>query len=425
MHIHSKSSPRLTTLPNGIRVISDHVPGMHSVAIGIWAGVGTRFEDMVHNGAAHMVEHMLFKGTAKRNALDIAQSIEDVGGHMNAYTSREITSYHMHMLKDDIGLALDVLSDMYINSVMPEDEVERERQVILQEIGMCHDTPDDLVFDNYYETAYPGQTLGAPILGSANHVQNMRRDDLMGFVQKFYTPRNTVISAAGHVDHDALVEKVSEVFASLPHDQDYHPKSANYQGGDFRLVKELEQAHFILGFQSCSRLGRDHYTAQALSTILGGGMSSRLFQEVREKRGLVYSIFSFQSGYQDDGQFGIYAGTGPESLSEIIPVIADECMKVTHDISDEEVMRAKTQLKSNLLIGRESMMTRADQHAKHVVFRGGDFDVQSVIDEVDAIDKKALQTLAVQIFSGKPTLTAIGPLSGLASYEDIQHRFSL
>jgi len=295
------TKPRLTTLPSGLRVVSDHVPSMHSVALGIWSGVGTRYEDMANNGAAHMVEHMMFKGTKTRDALDIAQSIENVGGHMNAYTSREVTSYHAHMLENDMGLGLEVLGDMYKNSTLPDDEIERERQVILQEIGMCHDTPDDLVFDNYYETAYPGQTLGAPILGSSNHVTNMSRQALTDFIKNFYTPSRTVISAAGNVDHDALVEKASTVFADLPKDIDFEPKPAAYNGNENRVQKDLEQAHFILGFQSFSRLDDDHYTAQALSTLLGGGMSSRLFQEVREKRGLVYSIFSFNfciSGFE-------------------------------------------------------------------------------------------------------------------------------
>ena len=418
------TKPQVTTLPNGLRVISDHVPSMHSVAVGIWAGVGTRYEDMVHNGAAHMVEHMLFKGTKTRDALQIAQSIESAGGHMNAYTSREVTSYHTHMLKDDLGLSLNVLSDMYANSTLPDDEIERERQVILQEIGMCNDTPDDLVFDNYYEAAYPGQTLGAPILGSSDHVAGMSREALTGFIQKFYSPSRTVISAAGHVDHDTLVGKVAAVFEGLPADQEFVPKPANYQGSDHRVQKDLEQAHFILGFQSLSRLDDDHYTAQALSTLLGGGMSSRLFQEVREKRGLVYSIFSFNSAYQDDGQFGIYAGTGPESLSEIIPVISDEILKVTQNVSEEEVQRAKTQLKSSLLIGRESMMTRADQQAKYLLFKEGQFDIEETLQKIDAIDAAQIKAVASRIFASKPNLAALGPLDNLPEFNVIEDRLA-
>jgi len=317
-----------------------------------------------------------------------------------------------------------VLGDMYINSTLPDEEIERERQVILQEIGMCNDTPDDLVFDHYYEAAYPQQTLGAPILGSADHVSSMSREALTGFIGKFYSPSRTVISAAGYVDHEALVEKVASVFDALPNDQDFIPKAANYQGSDHRVEKDLEQAHFILGFQSLSRLDDDHYTAQALSTLLGGGMSSRLFQEVREKRGLVYSIFSFNSAYQDDGQFGIYAGTGPESLSEIIPVISDEILKVTQSIGEEEIARAKTQLKSNLLIGRESMMTRADQHAKYALFRNADFDIEESLTRIEAIDGAAIKRVASRIFASKPNLAALGPLSKLPEFGQIEERLA-
>ena len=272
-----------TTLPNGLRIITDTVPSVDSVALGIWAGVGTRDEDLVHNGAAHMVEHMLFKGTAKRNALEIAEVIENVGGHMNAYTSREVTSYHIHLLKEDMGLALDVLADMYQHSTLPPEEIERERQVILQEIGMCHDTPDDLVFDHYYETAYPGQALGAPILGTNEIVSNMSRDALQGHITRLYTPARTVISAAGNLDHDEFVARVAALFDALPADTDHVKKPADYQGGEHRAAKDLEQSHFILGFQGLSRLDDDYYTAQALSSVLGGGMSSRLFQEVAGK----------------------------------------------------------------------------------------------------------------------------------------------
>ena len=418
------TSPKLTTLPNGLRVISDHTPSMHSVAVGIWAGVGTRHEELSNNGAAHMLEHMMFKGTTKRDAQQIVESIESLGGHMNAYTSREVTSYHTHMLKDDLGLALDVLSDMYTNSTLPDDEIERERQVILQEIGMCHDTPDDLVFDNFYEAAYPEQTLGAPILGTADHVANMSREALNEFMTGFYSPSRTVVSAAGHIDHDELVEKVAELFKDMPEDKDFTPKPAAYQGSDHRVQKDLEQAHFILGFQSFSRLDEKYYTAQALSSLLGGGMSSRLFQEVREKRGLVYSIFSFNSAYQDDGQFGIYAGTGPDSLEEIIPVISDEIVKVTQNVTEQEVERAKAQLKSHLLIGRESMMTRADQHAKHLIFKKSVFDVEETLKKIDAIDAAAIKAVAAQIFSSKPNLAALGPLQKLPSFNVIEDRLA-
>lgn len=415
---------QMTTLDNGLRVITDHVSSVGSVALGVWVGVGTRNEDMTYNGAAHMVEHMLFKGTKKRSALDIAQQIENVGGAMNAYTSREITSYHMHLLKDDVPLALDVLSDMLLQSTMPEDEIERERHVILQEIGMCHDTPDDVIFDNYYETAYPGQALGAPILGKTDIITGMGRDALMQHVHDLYTPANMVVSASGAVDHESFVQQAQDLFGDLAKGKPKENIPAQYQSGEHRTDRDLEQSHIILGFQGLSRLDDNFYAAQALSSILGGGMSSRLFQEVREKRGLVYSVFSFHSAYNDDGQFGIYAGTGPDDLPELIPVICDEVQKICENLTDEEIARAKTQMKSGLIMGRESMMSRADQQAKFLIFRDTVIDVEDLTAKVEAIDKKAIQSVAKRIFTGAPTLAALGPLAKLEGFGQIKSRLS-
>ena len=413
-----------TTLPNGLRVITDHVPSMHSVALGIWVGVGTRHENLAQNGVAHMVEHMLFKGTKTRNALQIAEELENVGGSMNAYTSREVTSYHVHLLAEDVKLGLDVMADMYLNSTLPQDEIEREREVILQEIGMTNDTPDDLVFDIFSETAYPKQALGAPILGRAHNIENMSQKDLQGYIDQFYRPANTVISAAGAVDHDQFVTQVEDLFAGQPASKACSFQDAAYQGGETRLVKDLEQSHFILGFKGIPRLDDDYYTAQVLSTILGSGMSSRLFQEVREKRGLVYSIFSYHSGYQDDGQFGIYAGTGPEKLDEIIPVICDEVLKVGGDVKEEELHRAKSQLKAGMLMGRESMMTRADQQAKYMLFRRQAFDLESLIATIERVDMAAIKRVADKVFATRPTLAALGPLDKLEEYGSIEQRLA-
>ena len=418
------SEIRVTTLSNGLRVMTDTIDSVGSVALGVWVGVGTRNEDLVHNGCAHMLEHMMFKGTKNRDAKAIAEEIENVGGHMNAYTSREITSYHIHLLKEDVPLAVDVLGDMYQRSTLPPEEIERERHVILQEIGMTYDTPDDLIFDLYYETAYQNQSLGAPILGQSKHIEGMERSTLFDFMCRYYTPSRSVISAAGNVDHDAFVALVEKHFSDMPNDINKGIFAANYQGGELRSTKDLEQVHFILGFQSISRLDPEYFTAQALSTLLGGGMSSRLFQEVREKRGLVYSIFSFNSGYQDDGQFGIYAGTGPDDMAEIMPVICDEIMKVTQNVTETEVARAKAQLKATLIMGRESMMTRADQHAKNLLFRDEVFDIAALINDIEAITPDQICNIAKRIFAGKPTLTALGPIQKLEDYNKIEERLA-
>jgi predicted Zn-dependent peptidase len=415
---------KTTTLDNGLRVITDSIESVQSVALGIWVGVGTRHENLTHNGVAHMVEHMLFKGTASRSAAKIAEDIENVGGSMNAYTSREITSYHIHLLKDDAPLALEVLADMYRNSAFPADEIEREREVILQEIGMCNDTPDDLIFDEYFEAAYPNQSFGAPILGRANTVEAMSREVMTDYVKRLYTAGRTVISAAGNIDHDVFVKQVESLFGDLDRDSEQPNLAAAYGGGEVRLAKDLEQSHFILGFQGLSRMEDDFYAAQALSTLLGSGMSSRLFQEVREKRGLVYSIFSFHSGYQDDGQFGIYAGTGPEKMDEIVPVICDEVLKVGGDVTDVELKRAKAQIKANLLMGRESMMSRADQHAKYMLFRDQGFDIENLVAQIDAVDLNGISRVAERIFTSTPTLAALGPLDKLESFDSVKGRLA-
>ncbi len=419
-------SIEFTTLPNGLRVITDTVKAVDSVAVGVWADVGTRHEDMKDNGVAHMVEHMMFKGTPSRNAAQIAEQIEDAGGQVNAYTSRELTAYHVHLLKDDLPLALGILSDILQHSTMPEDEVERERDVILQEIGMATDTPDDIIFDNYQEVAYPGQALGAPILGKAEIVGNMRRDTLMNYVKRFYTPGRLVISAAGNVNHGDLLRQVERMFDHLPEDTEQTAEPARYgNGGDHRTEKALEQSHIVLGFEGISRHDDAYYTAAALSTILGGGMSSRLFQEIREKRGLVYSISSFHSSYQDSGQFAIYAGTGPEKLPLLIPVVCEEIMRICHKaVTAQELARAKAQMKANLLMGRESMMTRANQQAKQLIHFHHVFDVKDRLEKIESVTPADVRDLACRIFTSRPTLAALGPLSRLEDYDTIAARLA-
>lgn len=417
-------SIEVTTLPNGLRIVTDIVPSVESVAIGVWVDVGTRFENLAHNGAAHMVEHMLFKGTKTRNALEIVQVIENVGGHMNAYTSREMTSYHVHLLKDDLPLALDVLADIVQNSTMPEEEIERERGVILQEIGMCTDTPDDVIFDHYFETAYPNQALGAPILGRTNIIESMQRDTLMNYVAQFYSAGRLVICASGNFDKDELLAGIEKNFNNLPIDQTHEKIAGIYEGGEHRENRDLEQSHIVLGFQGISQNDDAYYSAQVLASALGGGMSSRLFQEVREKRGLVYSIYSFHSAYSDDGQFAIYAGTGPDKLPELIPVVCDEILGVGQSLTENELERAKAQLRSSTLIAREYMMNRADQHAKSMILRGKLQPVEKIIQSINAVTLDDIGSVSQQIFASKPTLAALGPLDHLESYDTLQSRLA-
>ncbi len=417
-------SIQITTLPNGLRVLTDRVAGVESVAVGVWVDVGTRHEDMVHNGIAHMVEHMMFKGTPTRTAVQIAEQIEDVGGQMNAYTSREVTSYHMHMLKEDLPLAIDVLGDIVQRPTMPDDEVERERHVILQEIGMTLDTPDDWIFDLYQETAYPDQTIGAPILGRAGIIENMKRETLMDYVAHFYTPERLVIGVAGNAEHDRVVELVTNAFSELPQNRPVEMPSARYEGGDVRVEKELEQSHVILGFRGMSRHAKDYYAAVLLSIVLGGGMSSRLFQEIREKRGLVYSVFSHHVPYQDDGQFLIYAGTGPNQLPELMPVLCEEISKINEPVTDVELQRAKAQIRAEILMGQESMMRRANQQSKHLIHFGKQLDLYDKIAAIEAVTLEDVSAAAKKIFSSAPTVAGLGPLKKLESYDALKGRLA-
>jgi len=344
---------------------------------------------------------------------------------MNAYTSREQTAYYIHLLKDDLPLALDVLSDMIQRPTFPDADLEKERGVIIQEIGMTNDTPDDLVFDLYQETAYPGQALGAPILGTSSIIEGMKKDTLFDYVRRFYTPKNLVVSAAGNVTHEAMVDMVTKYFCDMPKDQDVSYKKADYQGGEIRSDKDLEQSHIVMGFQGIRKDHPDYYAAVLMSTVLGGGMSSRLFQEVREKHGLVYSVYSSHTGYHDDGQFEIYAGTGPDQLPKLIPVICDEIHKIMQNpVTEEELSRAKSQIKAGILMGRESMLSRANRQAKHLINFNEEFDLAALLEKIDIVGLNDISKMAQKIFSGKPTLAALGPLKELESYDNIQTRLA-
>lgn len=415
---------QLTTLPSGLRIITDSVTGVESVALGVWAAVGTRHEDMAQNGIAHMVEHMLFKGTPRRDALMIAEVIEDVGGNMNAYTGREMTAYYVHLLREHLDLGLEVLADILQNSTMPEYEVERERGVILQEIKMYADTPDRQVFDNFQEAAYPKQALGAPALGTSEIISTISRDALMQYVTKNYVADNLVISASGNLDHDDVVRKVEALFAGIPTSKKGLYAPAKYMPQVSMVKKDTEQSHLVLGFQGIRRTDPRYPSFRLLSSILGGGMSSRLFQQVREKRGLVYSIYSFYDAFHDDGLFGIYAGTSPEHLDELMPVVLDEIKGVMDRITPEELARSKAQIKAGVLMSRESTLTRADQQARYILNFGRPFDVEKLVTGMDAVTGEDIATLAREIFRTTPTLAMIGDAGGLMSYDDIKTRLA-
>lgn len=416
---------RTTTLENGLRVVSDSMDNVETVSTGIWVDVGARYETPEINGVSHFLEHMAFKGTERRTAREIVEEIEDVGGNLNAYTSRETTVYHAKVLKEDFPLAVDIIGDIAQNPIFDVDELERERGVILQEINQSNDTPDDVVFDYFQETAYPRQALGRPVLGTTDLVRGMSRDALVNYMQTNYTGSRMVLSAAGRLDHDEFVKLAENAFGGLKKGNGATLETAQYAGGDFRKERELEQAHILLGFDGVNYNDDDFYTASVLSTLLGGGMSSRLFQEIREKHGLVYSIYSFMSCYSDGGLFAVYAGSGGEESSKVIPLVCDEMRRVCDDVTEHEVLRTGTQLKASILMSLESSMSRCEQLARQISVFGRPLSVAEVVEKIEAVDVEAVKKVAQKIVSSTPTLTALGPVSDLEDYEKTASRLAV
>jgi len=415
---------QVTRLDNGLTVASDFMPGIETASIGVWVGVGTRHEPAAINGVAHLLEHMAFKGTERRNARDISVEIESVGGHLNAYTSRENTAYYARVLAGDVPLALDIIADILQHSTFDEGELTRERAVVLQEIGQAEDTPDDIIFDYFQSTAYPAQALGRPVLGTAEIVGSLSRDAIRGYMRTHYTGERLILCAAGKVDHAQLVDMAARSFGDLPRSNLAPVESARYSGGDFRRERDLEQVHLVFGFPGVGYADPDYYAATVYSTLLGGGMSSRLFQEIREKRGLVYSIHSFTSSYVDGGLFGVYAGTGEAEVAELVPLVCDEIVKAADTIDAEEVRRARAQLKAGILMSREGPSARCEQLAQQLLVYGRPLPMDEIVARVEAVDVAQVAAVARRLRAGPLTLAAIGPLDRLEPYDGIAVRLS-
>ncbi len=418
---------RITQLDNGLRVATVTMPSVQTASVGVWIDAGARHERAEVNGVAHMLEHMAFKGTERRSARVIAEEIENVGGHLNAYTSRENTAYYARVLADDLPLATDILSDILQHSTFEPEEMERERGVILQEIGQTLDTPDDLIFDLFQETAFPDQSLGRSILGPAEIVQGMKRDQLTGYMAEHYAPEKMVLAAAGKVEHERLVDLGSTLFKELPaaSPKPGDVQAGRYAQGDLRKDRDLEQVHLILGLPAFSYHDDDFYALQVLSAMLGGGMSSRLFQEVREKRGLAYSVFSFAACYKDTGVFGIYAGTGEEQTSELVPVLCDELTSLMMNATEDELARARAQLKASMMMGLESCFAQSEDVARQLLIFGRRIPHEETIDEINAVDADAIRRVGERLIEGKrPTLAALGPIGKLPGLEKIEERLA-
>lgn len=416
----------ISTLKSGLRVASETLPGMESVTVAVTVDVGARFEHENEGGLSHLLEHMAFKGTKRRSAKQIAEEMDMVGGHMNAYTSLENTVYYVRVLKKDLPLAVDILADIVQHSVFDEEELARERDVILQEIAMHYDSPDDLIFDHFSETAYPDQPLGRSILGTSKHVAGYSRKDVMDYMRKHYHAPNIILSAAGNIQHEKFLALAGEHFTHLSTTAPKGPKRAHYKGGEKRTKRKLEQLHLMLGFESASFRDEDYYAWQVLSTLLGGGMSSRLFQEVREKRGLAYTVQAFTSSFEDSGVMGIYAATAENKGPEMLPVLCDEVMKLSGGVGEHELQRAKNQIKASMLMTRENSSGIAEWIGRHILCHGRYKPAAEIVKLIDAVTAKDItrlgKTLSKQ--SHKVTLTTLGPQKGLPNYEKVQQRLA-
>ena len=413
----------ISILSNGLTVITDPMTNLESASLGVWVGTGSRNERPDQMGLSHMLEHMAFKGTMRRDARQIAEEIEAVGGYLNAYTGREQTAFHARVLKNDVPLALDLISDILIHPRYEEAELEKERQVVLQELGQARDTPDDIIFDHLQNVIYAGQALGWPILGEEATVNAFNPDSLREYSAGQYRSDAMTLVSSGAVSHAEIVGLAAEKFSAVNRGAPAMGIApAQYRGGEHREEDDLEQAHIVFAFPSISQRDADFPVSQLYTAILGGGMSSRLFQEVREKRGLCYSIYAFATNFLDGGYTGIYVGTGEKEAAQIGAVVAGEMEAMTGAISDTELARAKAQLKSGLLMGLERPGNRAEQIAGQIFALGRVQSLAEIVGQLEAVDADQVRRFAARTMAA-PTMAAIGPVKKLESFAKFSGRF--
>lgn len=412
--------PNLTTLDNGLRVVSSFMNDVESVALGVWINVGSRFERSHERGVAHFLEHMSFKGTKRYSALDIALAIEQAGGYINAYTGYEKTAYYVRLLHDDLNLGCQILFDVLRNSTFNPEEIDKEKGVILQEIAMNDDNPDSVVFDHFQSTAFADQPLGMPILGTNESVSSMQQKHFFDFVKTHYKPENIVVSASGKVNHDLLVDMVSSMMGDLKAEPSPKCDKASYTGGDKREERDIQQVHLVLGFRSPARSEKDHWAASMLAQILGGGMSSRLFQEIREKRGLVYSIHAHNSPYDDIGDFSVYAGTTPELVDQLMPVLVEQILSLPQNITEDELSGCRKRFKAGMLMGQESPFSQAQKHATQIFLYGKTRTMDEIMAEINAVDSSDIARVCKNMTSQPSTFAAVGPLKTIKKPDKIQ-----
>lgn len=410
---------RVTTLPNGLRVVSENMPHLATVAVGVWFNVGTRNEPIEKNGVAHLLEHMLFKGTSRRTAQQISEAIENVGGHSNAYTARDVTAYYLRLLHQDLPLGIDVLADMLQHSVFDPLELAREQQVIIQEIGQAEDTPDDIIFDHLQQAAYGPVPMGLPILGQPDVIAALQSADVAAYAQNVYTANQAVLAVAGRVDHDALVDLAARHFARLPNHPPAPPVPGAFLGQPILLPRNLEQTHVALALPAVGNLHPDYFAYSVYTTLLGGSSASRLFLEVREKHGLAYSIHSFLSNVDDSGLMIVYAGTGHDAVPKLADLIRAEILATAQHITPVELARAKQQLKAGMLMGLEQPFARAEQMAQHLLTYGRVLGIEEMMQKIDAVTAADIQSLVQTMIATKPALAALGPEQSIACWQQM------
>ena len=402
--------PELTTLDNGLRVVTHTADDALSAALVLSIDVGARYETLEECGLSHLLEHMAFKGTPELNAQDIAEAFDRMGGHVNAYTSHEHTVYYAKVLKEYAEEALKLLCDIVVRATIDAEELEREKEVVLQEMAMHEDSPDDLVVDLFQETMFPNQPMGRSILGTAGQVAAYTRDDVAAYVAKHYTPNRMVISTCGSLPHERVKAIVADAIPG-EHTERLAAQKAAYKAGVFVQEKALEQVQLMLGVPAISASDDDYYALQVLSTILGGGMSSRLFQEIREKRGLAYTISSYLAAYNDCGVLSIYAGTTPAQLPELMQAVQEVVAGMQQGVSDDECLRAKNQLKANVVMAQESYGAHAEWMARHTQVHGRVRSAEEILQAINAVTPDTLRALAVRYLQPSAlSITALGPV---------------
>ena len=411
MHITSQFNK--TILPNGLTVITENVPGARSIALGVWVTVGSRDEVPETSGVSHFIEHMIFKGTERRSAFDIAKTFDRMGGFSNAFTSRETTCFHARVLDIHLDTITDLLSDIVLNSRFDGAEVERERQVILQEISMVEDTPDDHVHELFNSFVWGGNPLGRSILGTRESVGSVTSEFLRTFVTQAYVASRMVVAASGNVLHEQFVERIASLFEPLPAAEAVLPDRTTpvtTSGCRFHS-RDCEQVHMLMGYRGMSVVDDTRYAATLLNVILGGSMSSRLFQEIREKRGLAYSVYSFLSSYQDSGVMGMYAGVAPESASTVAALMQSEFAKMAREpVSESELEAARDQVKGAILLASESMDSRMSRLAKNEINLGDQVSYEEVEERFDAVTPDEIIQVAQTCLESRPAMVTLGPL---------------